>query len=177
MVQQLLFGQGLLNIEASRSHSDTPHQTELCTSDQPEAENSIPEERQHSQETENKPPAESEPAIPGNERPQTDNLDRSATGIGYRINIFRIYCIKICKYVYFQASNVRRPRNQKLIPFWKRMSLFSKERRPGVGLPSSVSDGFRMIFPVDRPPLSAENTSPWNCTSTRPNAIREWHSI
>ena len=38
-------GQGLLNIEASRSHSDTPHSVGLLwTSDQPDAENST---RQH----------------------------------------------------------------------------------------------------------------------------------
>jgi hypothetical protein len=41
MVQQLPVGQGLLIIESSRSHSDTPHSLRiLWTSDQPDAENS-----------------------------------------------------------------------------------------------------------------------------------------
>jgi hypothetical protein len=41
MAQQPLVGQGLLIIEASRSHSGTPHPVELlCTSDQPVAETS-----------------------------------------------------------------------------------------------------------------------------------------
>jgi len=41
MAQQLLVGQGLLIIEASRSHSDTPHSVGLLwTSDQPAAETS-----------------------------------------------------------------------------------------------------------------------------------------
>jgi hypothetical protein len=41
MAQQPLVGQGLLTVEASRSHSDTPHSLGLCwTSDQPEAETS-----------------------------------------------------------------------------------------------------------------------------------------
>jgi hypothetical protein len=49
MAQQLLVGQGLLIIEASRSHSDTPHSVGLFwTSDQPDAETST---WQHSQET------------------------------------------------------------------------------------------------------------------------------
>jgi len=41
VVQQSLVGQGFLIIEASRSHSDTPHPVGLLwTSDQPDAENS-----------------------------------------------------------------------------------------------------------------------------------------
>jgi len=40
MAQQPLVGQGLLIIEVSRSHSDTPHSVGLLwTSDQPDAEN------------------------------------------------------------------------------------------------------------------------------------------
>jgi hypothetical protein len=39
MAQQPLVGQGLLIIEAARSHSDTPHRVRLLwTSDQPDAE-------------------------------------------------------------------------------------------------------------------------------------------
>ena len=41
MAQQPLLGQGLLIIEASRSHSDTPHSVGLLwTSDQPDKETS-----------------------------------------------------------------------------------------------------------------------------------------
>jgi hypothetical protein len=44
-------GQGLLIIQASRSHSDTPHSVVLLwTSDQPVAETSLPDDTQHSQE-------------------------------------------------------------------------------------------------------------------------------
>ena len=40
MVQQSLVGQNLLTVEASQSHSDTPHSVGLpWTSDQPDAEN------------------------------------------------------------------------------------------------------------------------------------------
>jgi hypothetical protein len=42
MKQQVLVGQGLLKIEASRSHSDTPESVALLwTSDQTDAETSI----------------------------------------------------------------------------------------------------------------------------------------
>ena len=51
IVQQPPFGQGLFIIEASRSHSDTPHSVGLLwTSDQLVAE-TIPENTQHSQQT------------------------------------------------------------------------------------------------------------------------------
>jgi len=52
MVQQPLSGQGLLLIEASLSHSDTPHSVGLLwTSDHPDAETSRADNTQHSQET------------------------------------------------------------------------------------------------------------------------------
>jgi len=50
MVQQLLVEQGLLHIEVSRLHSDTPHSVGLLwKSDQPDAQ--TPVNTQHSQET------------------------------------------------------------------------------------------------------------------------------
>jgi hypothetical protein len=65
-------GQGLLMIEASRSHSDTPHSVGLLwTRDQPDAEKFI---RQQT--------AGFEPTIPVSERPQTHALDPAATGFG-----------------------------------------------------------------------------------------------
>jgi hypothetical protein len=53
MTQQPLVGQGLVIIEASRSHSDTPHSVGLLwKSDQPDARDlSLPDNTQHSQET------------------------------------------------------------------------------------------------------------------------------
>ena len=52
MGQQPLVGQGLLIVEASRSYSDTPHPLGLLwTSDQHVAENFLPYNTQHSQET------------------------------------------------------------------------------------------------------------------------------
>jgi len=50
MVQQPLVGQGSLIIEASRSHSDTPHSVGLlATSDQPHEKTSVPGKTRHSQ--------------------------------------------------------------------------------------------------------------------------------
>jgi hypothetical protein len=86
MAQQPLVGQGLLIIEASRSHSDTPHWLGLLwTSNQPDAETS--DNTQHSQETDNHVPTGFESTIPASERPQTNALDRAATGI-----IINLYC-------------------------------------------------------------------------------------
>jgi hypothetical protein len=73
--------QRLLIIEASRSHSDTPHSVELLwSSDQPKAEISTCRHK-HSQKT-SMLPAGFEPAIPASERPQTHALASAATGIG-----------------------------------------------------------------------------------------------
>jgi hypothetical protein len=78
------WGQGILIIRASRSHSDTPHLIGLLwTSDQPGAEAST---RQHTTLKRDRqismPPAGLEPTIPASERPQTHALDRAAAGIG-----------------------------------------------------------------------------------------------
>ena len=77
--QQPLVGQDLLVIEASRSHSDTPHSVGLLwTSDQLDAETT--------HDTRKRQPAMTaagfEPAIPTSERSQTHALDRAATGTG-----------------------------------------------------------------------------------------------
>jgi hypothetical protein len=95
MAQQPLVGQGLLIIEASRSHSDTHTHTHslslslslslsvglLWTSDQPNAKTST---WQHTTLSRDKYPCPAwfEPAIPASERPQIHALDRAATGIG-----------------------------------------------------------------------------------------------
>jgi hypothetical protein len=89
MAQQPLVGQGLLIIEASRSHSDTPQSVGLLwTSDQPDAETSTWQHTTLKRDTTSMSPAGFEPVIPASERPQTHNLDRAATGIG---NILYLY--------------------------------------------------------------------------------------
>ena len=76
-------GLGLLNVEASRSHSDAPHLIRfLWTSDQTDAETStwkhtlVTRDRRTSM-----PPEDFEPAIPARERPQTDASGRTAIGL------------------------------------------------------------------------------------------------
>jgi hypothetical protein len=82
MAQQLLISQGLLIIEASRSHSDTPHSVGLLwTREKPDAETAYYTHKRQIFMT----PAEFEPAIPASERPKTHALDRAATGIRYII--------------------------------------------------------------------------------------------
>jgi hypothetical protein len=77
MAQQPLMGQGRLIIEASRSHSDTPHSVVLLwTRDRCVAEAST---RQHTTLTRDR----FEPAIPASERPQTHALEIAATVIGH----------------------------------------------------------------------------------------------
>jgi hypothetical protein len=76
MAQLPLVDQDL--IEASRSHSDTPHSVRLLwTSDQPDAESSTWQHKETYM-----PTVGFEPAIPASERSQTHDLDRAATGIG-----------------------------------------------------------------------------------------------
>jgi hypothetical protein len=79
-----LVGQGLLIIEASRSHSHTPHSVELLwTCDRPNAETSLPDNTQHTHRGQTAmPSALFEPAISASERSKTHVLDREATGIG-----------------------------------------------------------------------------------------------
>jgi len=81
MAQQPPVGQGLLIIEASRSHSDTPNSVGiLWTSDQPDAETSTWQHTTLTKETCMLPLAGFEPAIPESERQQTLALDRAAAG-------------------------------------------------------------------------------------------------
>jgi hypothetical protein len=83
MSQQPLLGQGLFIIEASRSHSDTPHSVGfLWTRDRPDAETSTCTTHDTHKRQTSMPPTGFEPAIPASERPQTHALDRAATGIG-----------------------------------------------------------------------------------------------
>jgi len=88
MSQQSQVSQGLLSVEASPSHSDTPHSVELLwTNDQPDTETST-WQHTHTQ-TQNThlrrtslSPASFEPTIPASKRQQSHALDRANTGIG-----------------------------------------------------------------------------------------------
>jgi hypothetical protein len=78
MVQQSLMGQGLLIIEASQSHSDTPHSVRILD------EWSVQHRDLYLITQQTKPclPVGFKPAIPACEQPQTHALDHIATRIG-----------------------------------------------------------------------------------------------
>jgi hypothetical protein len=81
MARQILAGQGLFVVEVSRSHSDALHSLRLLWTISPK-QRPLPNNSQHSQET-SMPPAGFELAIPASERPQTNTLERPASGIGW----------------------------------------------------------------------------------------------
>ena len=80
MVLQPKVGKGLLIIEASRSHSDTPHSVELLwTSDQSHAETFYLITHNNRRRQTSMPPAGLEPALPGSEGPQTLYIEGAVT--------------------------------------------------------------------------------------------------
>jgi len=83
MAQQPLVGQGLLVIEASRSHSGTPHSVGLPrTCDQPDTETSYLAIHNIYKRQTFMSLGGFELTIPASERRQTHALDLAATGIG-----------------------------------------------------------------------------------------------
>jgi hypothetical protein len=88
-------GQGVLIIQDSRSHSDTPQTVGLLwTGDQPIAETST---WQHTTLNRNPcPPVGFEPTIPASERSQTYALDRVVTGTGNECTLDTYKIILIC---------------------------------------------------------------------------------
>jgi hypothetical protein len=81
VVRKHLPGQVLLIIEASRSHSDTPHSVGLLwPRDQPIARDLYLTTHKNTRQT-SMPPVRFEPTIPASERPQTHALYRAATVI------------------------------------------------------------------------------------------------
>jgi hypothetical protein len=81
--QQPLLCRGLLIIEASWSHSDTPHSVELLwTSDQPDPETSTWQHETLTIDT-YMPPVEFEPTISESERLQTHTIDRHHRPYGH----------------------------------------------------------------------------------------------
>ena len=90
MAQQPLLGQGLLIIEASRSHSDTPHSVGPPGRGIGPTQRPVPGNTQHTEKTATHAyPVGFEPAIPASKRPQTHALDRAATGVGRKIKLPR----------------------------------------------------------------------------------------
>ena len=79
MAQHTVVGQCLFIIDASRSHTDTPHCVGLLwTSDQPDAESSDNTQCNTHNKQISMLPAGFEPAVPTSERPQTQDLDGAA---------------------------------------------------------------------------------------------------
>jgi hypothetical protein len=92
MSQQPPVGHGLLIIEASRSHSDTPHFLgRLWTSDRPIAETST---WKHT----TLPCRDSNPAIPASKRPQTHTLEHAATVISNKALTFCFWLLDECQW-------------------------------------------------------------------------------
>jgi len=82
MTHQPPVNQGLVIVEASRSHSDTPHSVGLLwTSDQPSQRPLLTTHATHNRQT-SMPAAVFELAIPAGERPQIYALNLPATGTG-----------------------------------------------------------------------------------------------
>jgi hypothetical protein len=130
MVQQPLVGQGLLIIEASRLHSDTPHpQRFLWTSDQPDAENST---WQHTTFTRDRQHASGGIRTRNPSKRAAARWHLRPRGHWDRLQNVGFICIKIRKYVYLQAIKARRPRNQNLIPFWEKRDLSSPKSKDQV---------------------------------------------
>ena len=83
MTQQPLGGDSLLIIEASLSHSETPHTVGLLwTSDRPVAKELPPTTHNTHMRQTSMATARFEPPTPAIERPQTHALERAATEIG-----------------------------------------------------------------------------------------------
>jgi len=82
MAQQSPVGQGLLIIEISRSHSDTPQSVGLLwMCEQPDADLHLSKHNTRKRQI-SMSPAGFQTAILGSKRPQTHALDRAAAGIG-----------------------------------------------------------------------------------------------
>ena len=83
MAQRPLVGQGLLIIESSRSHSDTPPSVGLLwTSDQPDVKKLYLTTHNNQKRHKSMSPAGFEPAIAGSERPKIQAIGRAVTEIG-----------------------------------------------------------------------------------------------
>jgi hypothetical protein len=89
MAQQPLVGQGLFITEASRSHSFRHTTLSRISLDEWSARRRDLYLTKHNTHKRliSMPPLGFEPAIPASERPQTDALDRAASGIGARLKL------------------------------------------------------------------------------------------
>jgi len=86
--QQPLVGQGLLIIEASRLHSDTPHSFGLLWTSNSPSQIPLPENTQHSHRQPPMPPAGFEPATQTSDGPQTHALYRPPWGLTHKIQTY-----------------------------------------------------------------------------------------
>ena len=97
-------GHGLLILEVSRSHTTTHHSRKdssglvISSSQRP-----LPDNTQHSQQT-SMPPVGFEPTVSVDKRPQTDALDRAATGTG--CNFYGSINFVICVRLFMSSSCV-----------------------------------------------------------------------
>ena len=95
MAQQPLGGQGLLIIEASRSHSDTPHSVGLLwASDQPEEDLHLT--AQHSQETD----IHAQGGIPTRNPSKRAAADPRLRAGGHWDLLYLCVCVCVCVCVY-----------------------------------------------------------------------------
>jgi len=87
IARQSLLGQGLVIVEASRSHSVTRNtrQDSYGRGDQPNAETSTWQQRKLTRQR-YIAPVGLEPAIPASERQQTHAIDRRATGTDFSLS-------------------------------------------------------------------------------------------
>jgi hypothetical protein len=74
-------GQGLLTIETSRWHSDTPYLWDSSGRVISPPQRTLPDNTRHTRQT-STPPSGFETAIPSSDRPQITALDRAATHLG-----------------------------------------------------------------------------------------------
>jgi hypothetical protein len=129
MARQPLVCQDLLIIEASRSHSDTPHSVGLLwTSDRSVVKNLyLTKHNTHNRQT-SMLPAGFEPAIPASERPQTHDLHCEATGKECSYSYIYSWFGRIILYPLYQHRNsflypLGRSSSERMWTLWGRLQI------------------------------------------------------
>jgi hypothetical protein len=98
-------GLGLLIVEVSITHSDTPHSVGLLsTSDQPISETNTLQHTTVSRDRHPRHPAGFELAIPDSRRRQTHASDRAATGIGYYMSYVHFWKVNAVTFLHTHFS-------------------------------------------------------------------------
>jgi hypothetical protein len=111
-------GLGQLIVEVSRSHSDIQKSVGLLRTSDQSVQRPLPDNTQHSRERERErhpcPGAGFEPTIPAGERPQTNTLDRAATGIDLYFYCYLQFHVRFSERGMDQTSSrVRQKRNRR----------------------------------------------------------------